>query len=204
MIDAKFVPISEWIGPKTESYRRKSATFRATYVQTLDLLETELNHLRAKDILIQAYLKREDIRNDGWPRAGARPTSPGVIVTFEVKTSGRQFTMSFPCDRFDRWEDNLRAVAKSLEALRMVDRYGVTRNNEQYTGFAALPPADPSTAKNAAIEFLARMSGWPIDRARSDQSGAYRAAAAILHPDHEGGSHDRFVELQAHWKVLGL
>jgi hypothetical protein len=195
MIDARFVPVSEWPGAPTPSYQQKRAPFRAAYAKTLDLLETELGHLRAKDILIQAYLRREDIRNDGWPRSSARPVKPGVIVTFQ--RSGA--TMSFPCDRFDGWEDNLRAVALSLQALRMVDRYGVTRNSEQYRGFAALPPK--SDGRGAAVSFLARVTGWPESQVKGDPQGAYRLAARALHPD-TGGSNEQFHTLQNHWMEM--
>lgn len=202
MIDCRFVPVSEWPGTPTWSYQQKSAPFRAPYARTLDLLETELGHLRAKEILIQAYLKREDIRNDGWPRSSARPSKPGIILTFEVLKGKNRITMSFPCDRFNDWEDNLRAIAKSLEALRMVDRYGVTRNNEQYRGFAALPEADPNTQRNAAITFMSRLTGWSETQIVNDPQGAYRLAARATHPDH-GGSAGAFVRLQSHWKAFG-
>jgi hypothetical protein len=195
MIDARFVPIDNWPGAATPEWKRKRAPFRSAYAKTLDLLESELKHLKASDILIQAYLRREDIRNDGWPRSAARPSKPGIIVTF--KGTGGQ--MSFPCDRFDGWEDNLRAIALSLEALRMVDRYGVTRNNEQYRGFTALPPA--SNDRGPAITFFARVTGWQEIQIKSDPQGAYRLAARACHPD-TGGNEDLFNELQKHWAAL--
>ena len=195
MIDARFVPISECPGVLTPSYQQKRSPFRAKYAMTLDLLETELGHLRAKDILIQAYFCREDIRNDGWPRSNARPQKPGVVVTFHKGGAA----MSFPCDRFDGWEDNLRAIALSLQALRMVDRYGVTGNNEQYRGFAALPPKSDTRA--AALQFLNRVTGLPVPQIQSDPQGAYRLAARACHPD-TGGSSSQFHELQAHWTAL--
>ena len=195
MIDARFVPIDNWPGAVTPEWKRKRAPFRSAYAKTLDLLESELKHLKASDILIQAHLRREDIRNDGWPRSAARPSKPGVIVTF--KGAGGQ--MSFPCYRFDGWEDNLRAIALSLEALRMVDRYGVTRNNEQYRGFTALPPA--SDGRAYAITFLSRMTGWQESQVKGDPQGAYRLAARACHPD-TGGNERLFHELQRHWSAL--
>lgn len=197
MIDARFVPVAEWPGKPTPGYQRKRAPFRTAYAKTLDLLESELAHLLAKDILIQAYLRRGDIRNDGWPRSSARPSQPGIIVTFQSRGS----SMSFPCDHFDGWEDNLRAVALSLEALRMVDRYGVTRNSEQYRGFTALPSSDPLSKRAAAIAFFSKLTGWPEQQVRGDIQGAYRLAARAAHPD-TGGSHNSFVALQEHWSAI--
>lgn len=195
MIDARFVPVEQWPGSKTASYARKHAPFRATYAKTLDLLESELSKLRAKDILIQAYFEHRDIRNDGWPRSSARPKEPGVIVTF----TGKSGVMSFPCDRFNGWEDNLRAIALSLEALRQVDRYGVTRNNEQYRGFARI--AAPQDTRQEAVAFFSKVTGLSPREIQADPQGAYRLAARALHPD-TGGDHAQFVKLQEHWKVM--
>ncbi len=136
MLNAQFRPLDHWPGPRTKY--RKNATFRAGYSQTLDDLEYELDRLSARDVVIQVDgLSLQDIRNDGWPR-GSWNGGPGVVVSFESPKG----SISMPCDRFGDWRDNLRAIAKSLEALRMVDRYGVTRGNEQYRGWAKL--ADPN------------------------------------------------------------
>lgn len=212
MIDARFVPVESWPGKETSNYERKSAPFRASYASTLDLLEKELAALRAKDITIQAYFQRKDIRNDGWPRSSApKPSKPGVIVSFDVRKgayiNGKWVEtvteMSFPCDRFNSWEDNLRAIAKALEALRMVDRYGVTQSGEQYKGLARL--AAPSTEMGVieAAMFIAGFSSIPKDHILNGAlEQAYRRAAAVLHPDAPGGSHEQFVRLQQAKAVL--
>src|SRR5262249_4141291 len=112
--------------------------FKAGWSQTLDLLERELNHLKAKDISIEGFFAPKDIRNDGWPKSSARPSQPGVILSFTTK----QGRMVMPCDSFRDWEANLRAIALSLEHLRAVDRYGVTtEEKDQYTGGLRLPAA---------------------------------------------------------------
>jgi len=198
MIDARFRPVDRWPGQRTSSRARQQARFRVGYRSTLDLLETELRHLRARDIIIQAGFSLSDIRNDGWPRSNARrPDDPGVIVSF-VSPKG---ALSFPCDRYTEWEDNLRAIALSLEALRAVDRYGVTQHAEQYRGWQALPPAqspDEPMSPEAAAEFLARHGGIFVSPVHTDPAAldaAYRNAARVLHPD-AGGDHELFVKLQ--------
>ena len=139
MLNATFRPLTQWPGERTKT--RRDAQFRATYSKTLDLLEYELDKLRAGNTVIQVdNLTTADIRNDGWPKGSWCPRGgwQGVIVSFE----SHKGAMSFPCDRYTEWQDNLRAIALSLEALRTVDRYGVTRGNEQYTGWARLPAAN--------------------------------------------------------------
>ena len=60
-------------------------------------------------------------------------------VAFDTKGG----PLLFVCGRFTTWQDNLRAIAKTMEALRAVKRWGATQSDEQYTGFRALPAATP-------------------------------------------------------------
>ena len=191
MLKAIFRPIQKWPGKPTPSQQQKDGRFKASYAATLELLEKELCHLKAKDTVIQAYFELGQIRNDGWPRSSARPTQPGVVLTYYVK--GEAF--SFPCDTYSWWEDNLRAIGLSLEALRTVNRYGVTQGSEQYQGFKRLEAPVYKSKQDEAYEFIAKHSGATVQGARTDVDGCYRTAARKLHPD-LGGSHELFVKLQ--------
>lgn len=55
------------------------------------------------------------------------------------------------------WQANIRAIAKTLEHLRDLDRWGVTKRGEQYTGWKALP-ATASTFADvmAAADWMRR------------------------------------------------
>jgi hypothetical protein len=99
----------------------------------------------------------------------------------------------------------LRAIGLALEALRAVDRYGVTRNNEQYKGWAQIEaPADTPTAEAAArtVEKRSGISHLGILKSPEIFRAAYRQAAVRVHPDQPGGSHDLFVELSRAKEVL--
>ncbi len=198
MLNAIFRPVEQWPGKPTSRYSRRRAKFKTAYSKTLDLLERELSNLGAKDIVIQAYFRREEIRNDGWPKSSARPSDPGVILNFY---DALKESYSYPCDTFDAWEDNLRGIALSLEALRAVDRYGVTRGREQYQGFKRLAAPASIDQKTVAAQFIAFHAGVRIEDVRLDLDGAYKLAARRLHPD-QGGSHDQFVQLQTHYRTL--
>lgn len=190
MIQARFVPIQQWPKKPTPSWQRRSSQFRSGYNDTLSLLEAELGKVNGKDILIQLYMEPKDIRGDGWPRAGRRPKEPGVILTFRRQ----QETVSMPCDRFVDWEDNLRAIALSLQALRAVDRYGVTTSGEQYRGFVALPAA----SELVDVDVLALHSGvarHDLEAAFSTLKQAYVLAVRKVHPD-AGGSQDEFMAVR--------
>lgn len=197
MIDARFVPIDTWPGTKTDSWKRKASLFKAAYSKTLDLLEGELKKIAAKDILIQTWLQREQIRNDGWPKSNAaKPKEPGVILTFV--RAGK--TVSMPCDKYRDWEDNLGAIALSLQALRAVDRYGVTQSGEQYRGWESLPPPSTSVEMTDEIaeEIISRWSSVPKEWIRKDPvqaATAIREAIKRTHPD-KGGRAEDFLSVQ--------
>lgn len=197
MLNAIFRPLEYWPGKPTPPAARRRAAFKASYQKTLDLLEYELKVINAKDILIQVRLELSQIRNDGWPRSSASPTSSEIIVSF---LRGKDI-ISMPCDRFDDWEDNLHAIALSLEALRKIDRYGVTSNGQQYQGFKQIEAPNKEDARAGAEFFIAQAAGVRIEDVRADLSTAYRGAAQRLHPDY-GGSHAEFSRLVEAKKVL--
>lgn len=177
----KVVPIRQWPGDLTRS--RKRSPFRTSWTATVRLLERELRNLSAKNTVLQMPITDDEIRLDGRVRANARPTHPGVILTFD----SRHGPLSYPCDRFGGWQDNVRAIALALEALRKVDRYGVTKRGEQYTGWKALPPAGGTTENRPEV----------IQRGRDliSEHGSVRNALFAAHPD-RGGDPDDFHAVQ--------
>jgi hypothetical protein len=192
MIDCRFKPIEKWPGKPTAGWARKPGSFKAGWQSTLDLLERELNHLNAKDISIEGFFFPKDIRNDGWPKSSARPTQPGVVLSFSTKKG--QITM--PCDRYTGWESNLRAIALTLEHLRAVERYGVTtEEQEQYTGWLELPAASAVDEKTELANILIHHAsvGYVPSQVTNDQrlfDSTWREAARRTHPDTGGNSND--------------
>lgn len=185
--DFVFRPLIEW--PNAKTSRPKEARFSVTYEQTLELLTRELVTLGCRKAVIQIDLAESDIRLDGLPRSGARPDSQGVIVSFESKYG----PLKYATDRFNDWKDNIRAIALGLEALRKVDRYGITHRGEQYNGWKQLPASAGEIADiHKAAEFIARYSGvTPLEIVKDRQKlqTAYHLAAKRLHPD-KGGSNE--------------
>lgn len=179
-IQITFRPIDRWPGERTPSYSRKRSSFKASYRSTMDLLNRELAMLRASNVVIQLDTNPGEIRRDGLPRADAHVTTPAVILAFETKGGA----VSFPCDKYNDWEDNLRAIALSLEALRSVDRHGVTRNGEQYRGWAALPDKRGESVAWLKTQLGIDFNGQPPDGLKP----AIRTAAIKqFHPDRNCG-----------------
>lgn len=187
----------------------KPSAFLAAWTDTCALLASELNTLDAKDRVLQIDAGADQFRIDGQPRAGIKPGRM-VVLSFTTKDG----PLLFPCDTFDAgwqrcaWESNVRALALGLEALRAVDRYGISPRHEQYRGWAALPAAQPEgfkTVTDAAaflVEHIAP-SYTDMDIAVHRQYGeaAYREAAKRLHPD-AGGDTREFQRLQEAMAVL--
>ena len=177
-LGAQVRPLEEPRPPRGYTWSRFGASLSAT----VETLARELRHLDAKRIVLQLDLRERDIRIDGFPRADARPSSPAVVLAFESKWGALRYATG----EFEDWKDNLRAIALSMEALRKVDRYGVSKRGEQYTGWRAIPQrtgAFPS--REEAARFL-------------ESHGGFRAGARKLHPDNpETGDEETFKQLVA-------
>lgn len=197
-------PIVEWPGTLLPAYKRKRSQFNTPWGKTLKLLEREIRHLGGRNVILQMALREQDIRLDGGIKANARPEHPGIILTFDSSEHG---AMSYHTDLYMTWGDNVRAVALALEALRMVDRYGVNKAGTQYAGYKRLPSAGEATNGRKRIltaEEAARFVGTVTEldsNAILTNKGffeiAYKLAAKALHPDNQDtGDESRFIDLQ--------
>lgn len=191
-----FRPLPRWPYPPKP---HRHDLFKATYGDTLDLLERELGYLKASDVIIGLVTDERSIRLDGRPRSDMRVQHPGVELSFErpgrldpvtnQRAPGQRLV--FHTDAYsgyaDSWQSNLRAIALGLEALRAVDRYGITSTSEQYAGFLQLTTsqANPDRGKQLV-----------------DAAGSLRKALMEHHPDHGGDPRD-FADVQAFRQLTG-
>ncbi len=193
VVEFQVRPIDAWPGKLTVS--RQRSRFNTGWGQTCHELDRELRHLGASGVALLMALDAGDIRLDGRPRANARPAHPGVILVCQTRKVG---SLRMACDKFVAWQDNVLAIARSLEALRMVDRYGCTRTGEQYRGWQALPPPEVKPAaspRDQAKEILRRFIGGRVDML--DPAAAVREAQVLTHPDRGGEADDFKLVMQA-------
>lgn len=154
-----------------------SSPFSAPWSSTRELLDREARHLGAREVVLETAHTPGQLTRDGRPRAGSRPPGdPGVVVWLIGTGHG---DLSYPCALTAWWEDNVRAVALALEALRKIDRYGVANSGQQYHGFAQLPQTTSAGQGQVA-------RGRELIR----QYGSVRAAQKATHPDHGGNPAD--------------
>ena len=200
----KIGPIGEWPGGLTPTSERRTSPFRATLTDTLKVLDREIYQVvdtrqqqDSAELLIA--VPAGGFRNDGRPRADAKPEHPGVIFSID----SRHGHLSYPCDTFTSWQDNLRAIALALEALRKVDRYGVTKRGEQYRGFLAIEggiavAAHPFTDAHSARAWLITFIG---SNGTDNNRQLVREAQRKAHPD-LGGSQQTFAHVVAAEELL--
>lgn len=182
----------------------RNCNVRASYSRAMRALEDELRRINATDAVIEAGFDPCDIRQDGMPRASARPKCATVRITF---TKGK-LPLSFVCGGHADWVQNVYLIAKTLECLRAVDRYGCNQAAEQYTGWAALPAgrgaieAGEWASRFEAARFIVEVAKEGRMDPKRDQVSVtacmnseaslrdwYRLAAGVAHPD-QGGNTD--------------
>ena len=197
-------PLHHWDRPETDP-RRSSGRFRADWDNTLDLLCGEVEKLGGSLVVIQIDVEEGDLRRDGMLYARAKVGFPGVKVSFDSKFG----PLTYATDAYDRhynqdppgWQANLRAVALGLEALRAVDRHGITRGGEQYRGWSAIPAraGEFDMTRDQAAALLAEgvtdldisTTAQELLSSRDKITTAYRMLAKRHHPD-RGGDNELF------------
>jgi len=126
------------------------------------------------------------LRADGFPRADYSRRSvgdTGVAVYF--KMHGQHQVLC--CDAFDSVEQNIQALYKSIEAMRAIERYGVSDFIDRaFVGFKALQPAERQWWQ--VLEVTLPTTSEVVKH-------AFWSLSKIHHPD-AGGDNDKWLELQ--------
>lgn len=147
----------------------------------------ELRRLGATNIVISSNM---EYKADGTPYARqARMNDTGVAVYFKLNGDEQ----CIPCDQWYSLEENLRAIWKTVEALRGIERWGAKEMvNAAFRGFKALP---------SSFEMPAPQRNWWVVLDVSQNANAlevkeaYRKAIKLHHPD-AGGSAQEFQEIK--------
>lgn len=180
---------------RTPSYNQKRAQFsqdhqRLTITRGADRVLIELCRLgidTSHDVIISSNLR---VRKDGGIIGEqAKPADPGVAVYWKKPKDLQHKVMA--TDRYDRVEDNLAAIAATLEAMRAIERHGGAVILERaFTGFLALPA--PNTWRRA-LEFEDEAQPLLVHA-----QIRYERLAKVHHPD-KGGTDARMSELN--WAI---
>lgn len=186
-----------WLTPPGQ---RRRSRFDSAWGSTLELLLGEVEKIGGRDLVIEIDVPERGIRNDGMLRADARPDDPAVVVAFETKKYG---PLRYESDAYSQlaygsrathpWQDNVRAVALTLEALRAVERHGAARKGEAYRGWAARPAlaSAPVMSSSEAYDVFCDLLGrdGSLEYPPTDPR-TIRAVKARAHPDQNGGDRE--------------
>jgi len=178
---------------RTDSSKRERALFRVTLTEGIQDLLYELRLMKADNVVITSDLPTT---SKGVPYSSGKAEDPGIAVWVVINGAERVFA----CDRWSTAAANLRAIGKTVEALRGLENWGaadmVTR---AFSGFAALPPASAPwkgwrelLGKDVADAYEMGL----VDKARTLETIKlrHRQAMQIAHPD-KGGTNERAAEL---------
>ena len=176
---------------RTQSYQRKAATFsrQGKALTVFDGVQRVLDELQRlgvhqDDVVVSTNLQT---RLDGLPRSNqARPGDPGVCVYWKPAKSPMR---CMAVDRYDEVQDNLAAVAATLEAMRSIERHGgAAILDRAFTGFAALPaPVGGKRDWWTVLEL-------PSTASQAEIRDAFNRLAREHHPD-RGGTDERMAEI---------
>ena len=126
-------PLSWPVGVPRTRHPAQSAFGEVTIHRATQELLWEIERMGGRLPVVSTNL---ELRNDGLPYSKQRPIADhGVAVYFTRK--GHQ--MVFACDRWNRIEHNMRAITKTIEAMRGIERWGSSDLMERaFAGFEAL------------------------------------------------------------------
>lgn len=162
--------------PKTEKRESSSRFKNVTLTGALNGLKNEVRLLGGLTLTLSS----------NYTLGSENPKECGVVAYFIY--DGRPVAM--PCDRWDSIAGNVRAIAKTIEAMRGMERWGAkSMIHAMFTGFAAL---------NQKTED----SCWDVlgidekhTHSEEDIIIAWKRKAKDAHPDKPGGSAEKFEQL---------
>lgn len=181
MSDATAYPLQWPAGwPKTESHRRENSAFKQTLPGALANLKRQVQLLGGKALVLSS----------NYTLGAENPAESGVVAYFNYSGSD----VAIPCDRWRRIQDNVHAIALTIEAMRGMERWGAKHMIQaMFTGFKRLE------AKTGGLSWWDALGVMPT--ANADQiKTAYREKAKHCHPDH-GGSSEAMAALNNAYEV---
>lgn len=164
-----------------------------TLYQAAGRLQSELQRMgiHPDDVVLSTNVPT---RLDGMPRSDAKaPADPGAAVYWVDKGMGGQHRC-MAIDQYTKVEQNVAALAATIEAMRAIERHGGAVIMERaFTGFAQLPAPIAAGMKRPWREVLEFGNG-PANEAEIKRN--YRILASEFHPD-KGGDPAKMAELNA-------
>jgi hypothetical protein len=170
--------------------RKERAAHGGTRMRSLRFTEAErelldeLDRLKATHVVVSSNVVTRGSLGD--------IHDPGVAVFFRRRGQAQVIA----CDQYTTAADNAYAIAKTIEALRAIERHGsATLGDQAFSAFKELPAGAGDAPR---VRHWREVLGVPdnVDRAvQLDLAEMYyRRSVAKAHPD-RGGTHEAMQEL---------
>lgn len=173
VVRGKAFPLTWPTGQPRSKVRATSRLGDRTLAAALAVLKSELTRLAAQFVIVSTNVPLKD---NGEPYSNpGKMADPGVAVYFQLK--GRGYCLA--CDRWKSVEENLYSVAKHIEAMRGMDRWGVGSVEQNFAGFRELPAS-------VTLSNWWDVLGITRDADRDAIVSAHRKLAMNAHPDRGG------------------
>jgi hypothetical protein len=170
MIEA--FPLSWPIGFE-RSAKKQDSNFACTVAQARDGVLKQLRLLGGINPIISSNVP---LKRDGQMYSNERPVDGDTGIAVYWTWKNEQFVMA--CDKYYKLHENLRAIEKSIEALRGLERWGASDILARaFTGFKVLPAG--GTITENWWEVLDVKSTAKPEQIRD----AYRRLSKVYHPD---------------------
>jgi len=160
--------------------------------EATNMLIGELERLGATDEILSTNVK---LRLNGEPYSHQpQPADTGAAVYFKLNKRD----VSLACDKWNRAECNVLAIAKHIEALRGQERWGVGSIEQAFRGYMQLPGIGQTSNTNPWATL-----GIAINSSADQARDAYRTLSKKFHPDNpQTGDADRFHRIKEAYDLV--
>jgi hypothetical protein len=179
----------QWPEGFERTKQRVKSAFKCTLGQARDGVLAQIKSMGGINPVISSNIP---VTNKGVLYASQKPVDgdPAIAVYFTWKND--QYVLA--CDRYINLWENLRAIEKSIEAIRGLERWGASDIlHRAFKGFKALP-------ENAGVSNGAwwQVLMLPQTASKEQIRQKYFQLAKMFHPDNaETGSQAMFIKVQA-------
>lgn len=176
-----------------EGWKRSSGRQSSRYKTTRDKAIAELvKELIAFGASRDSIVISTNIRTGLGSRMND-PVDPGVAVYWVTRQYGERV---LACDKWATVAENVRAIGKAVEALRMLERSGASQVLDRaFSAFGALPGSVDAAKTRPWWEVLGLTQDIAVSLSLGMIQARYRELAAKAHPDRNGGSTESMNEL---------
>jgi hypothetical protein len=183
--------------PQTKPGERKTnSSFKTSFADARHNCGRQIKLLGGSDLIISTNIPLNRHGLPGHIDWGKQISGhPGVAVYFKRK--GKE--LCFACDAWNHVQDNMHAVALTIEALRGISRWGTGDMMEAaFRGFAALPAPGQSGGMDPW-----KILGLPLNANKDELTEAFRALAKKFHPDNtQTGDQAEFLRIRQAYDLI--